>query len=320
MEEFIRREMNAAGVPGLSLAIIRDGEIVDLGAFGVKSIAGDDPVDTGTLFEAASLSKPAFAYFVMLQADKGLLDLDRPLHEYLPHPELAGDPRHAMLTARRVLAHSSGLPNWRQDTGGKLVFLFEPGTRFGYSGEAYEYLEEVIKHILGIDDNGLQAMFEAEVADPIGAGFMKYTWDDDIPSRKAFGHREGIATDNHRHDGGFGASYSLNTTAQDYARFLAMLLRQHGDAGSSARRLLAIEDNVPHEDGELHRSLGFPVKRTDRGLRYYHAGNNGDFRAYCHFYPAHGDGIVVFANSDRLFSSDLAKRIVRYLGEPWFYM
>ncbi|MDH5821700.1 serine hydrolase [Luteimonas sp. RD2P54] len=320
LDRFVRREMEAAGVPGLAIAVLRDGRIVHQGAYGVKHAANREPVTPDTLFEAASLSKPVFAAFVVLQAEQGLLDLDRPLYRYLPHPDLAGDPRHRRLTARMVLAHASGLPNWRQDTGGELKFLFEPGTRFGYSGEAYEYLKDVLKHLLGVDDAGLQARLEADVFGPIGAPSMRYTWDASIPARKAYGHRGGTPTDNHRHDDGFGASYTLHATASDYARFLAMLARPGRDRAPAVARLLAIQRDLPHEEGELHRSLGFPVKATARGLRYYHAGNNGDFRAYCHLYPGRGDGVVLFGNADNLFSSGLAQRILERLEEPWFYM
>ncbi|MEH6663216.1 MAG: serine hydrolase domain-containing protein [Brevundimonas sp.] len=320
LEAFIRQEMAATGVPGLSLAIIRDGEIVYHGAFGVREAGTGDPVTTDTLFEAASLSKPVFAYFVMLQAEQGLLDLDRPLHQYWPHPDLAGEVWSRQLTARMVLAHSSGLPNWRSDTGGELRFLFQPGTAYGYSGEAYEYLKDALKHVLDVDDDGLQALFDAQVTEHAGAGFVRFTWDDSIPARKAFGHRHGEPTDNDRHDHNFGASYSLNTTALDYARLLTVLLRPDAARAGAVERLLAIQSAMPAEAGELHRSLGFPVRLTGRGLRYFHSGNNGDFRAYCHFYPESGDGVVMFGNSDGVFASGLASRIVEYLGDEWFYV
>lgn len=320
LEDFIHEEMAAAGVPGLSMAVIRDGAIVYSGAFGVTNTGTGERVTPETLFEAASLSKPLFAYFVMLQAEKGVLDLDRPLYEYLPHPDIHDDPRARELTARMVLAHASGLPNWRSDTGGELRLLFDPGARFGYSGEAYEYLKEVVKHLLGVNDDGLDALFQAEVADEIGAGFMRFTWDASIPERKAFGHRDGIPTDNDGHDMNFGAAYSLNTTAEDYARFLVALIRPEDRHAATVERLLTVQHDIPAEEGELHRSLGFPLKAAERGLRYYHSGNNGDFRAYCHFYLASGDGIVLFGNSDNVFSSNLAQRIVEYLGDEWFYV
>jgi len=70
----------------------------------------------------------------------------------------------------------------------------------------------------------------------------------------------------------------------------------------------------------VHRSLGFSVQQTENGIRYYHSGNNGDFRAYCHFYKDKGYGIIMFGNSDNLFSSNLAQEIVEYLDDTWFHM
>jgi CubicO group peptidase (beta-lactamase class C family) len=70
---------------------------------------------------AASLTKAVFAYLVLQLADKRLLDLDKPVYQYLPKPlpeypdytDLATDPRYQRITARRLLSHTSGLPNWR---------------------------------------------------------------------------------------------------------------------------------------------------------------------------------------------------------------
>lgn len=320
LEAHITKEMKARNVPGVSLAIIRDGKIVYRKAFGVQNVETGKKLTTKTVFEAASLSKPVFAYFVMQQVQQSVLDLDRPVYEYLPNEHLVDDPRHKLITARMLLTHTSGLPNWRSDTGGKLKLLFTPGTEFQYSGEGYEYLRQIIQHLLAVDDDGLQARMQKEVVATIGAEFMQYTWDNTLPARKTFGHRNGKTTDNTEHDKNFGAAYSLHTTPTDYAKFLLALMRPSPENKALVETFLALQTKMPHEAGEMHRSLGFPVKRSEKGLRYYHSGNSGDFRSYCHFYPATGDGIVIFGNSDNLFSSNLAEYIVEYLGDQWFYM
>src|SRR5690606_35723655 len=131
-----------------------------------------------TLFEAPSPSKPVFAYFDLGLARQRVFDLDHALSTYWTHPELRADPGHERITARMLLTHTSGLPNWRAETGGKLALSFEPGTAFQYSGEGYEYLRGAIQKQLGLDDAALQALFDEQVTQAIGAGFMKYTWDD----------------------------------------------------------------------------------------------------------------------------------------------
>lgn len=320
LDRFIEERMEALKVPGVSIVIVRDGKITYRGAFGVKNTLTGEKITNSTLFEAASLSKPFFAYFVMLQVQKGLIELDEPLYQYHPNKHLLIDSRHKQITARMLLTHTSGLVNWRKNAGDELEVLFTPGTQFQYSGEGYEYLRRVLQELLKVDDDGLQAIVEKEVVEAVGANFMKYTWNDEILSRKAFGHRNGSPTDNYKHDMNFGASYSLNTSAEDYAKFLIALMWPQAVNREVVDEFLAIQYQMPSEVGEMHRSLGFPVKKTEKGMRYYHSGNNGDFRAYCHFYKDKGYGIIMFGNSDNLFSSNLAREIVEYLDDTWFYM
>ncbi|HEY9143569.1 MAG TPA: serine hydrolase domain-containing protein [Arenimonas sp.] len=318
LPERIGKSMQETGVEGLAIAVIRDGKIVLDQGFGVTNARTGGEVDRQTLFEAASLSKPVFAYFTLALARQGVLDLDQPLSTYWTHPDLRDDPRHERITARMLLTHTSGLPNWRSETGGKLALSFEPGTAFQYSGEGYEYLRGAIQKQLKLDDAALQALFDEEVTKAVGAGFMKYTWDDAIPARKAYGHRDGVPTDNHRHDHNFGASYSLNTTAGDYARFVVALLRPDNPGKQAlADQLFGLQTGLPTKAGEPHRTLGFAVKDTGGRLMYYHSGNNGDFRAYVHFYRDTGDGVVMLSNSDKLVSSGLAEKIAGHLGHDW---
>ena len=120
------------GVPGIAVGFV-DGNgatrIVTSGTGG----DGRGPVDDESVFGAASLSKPVFASGVLSLVDGGRLELDRPLSEYLAEPYLATDERAASITARMVLSHTTGLPNWRQDR--PLLLRWSPVTRWGYSGE-----------------------------------------------------------------------------------------------------------------------------------------------------------------------------------------
>ena len=148
LDRFIEYQMDSLKIPGLTIAIIRDNKLVFQGAFGVTNFNTKEPVTVNTLFEAASVSKPLFAYFVMKQVEKGVFDLDKPLFKYLPNKELIDEPEYKLMTGRMVLCHTSGLPNWREQAGGELKLLFTPGTKFGYSGEGYQYLKDVLCKIL----------------------------------------------------------------------------------------------------------------------------------------------------------------------------
>ena len=113
-----------------------------------------------TVFAAASVSKTVFAYAVMQLCDRGVLALDTPLTRYTPHRILDADPRLDLITARHVLSHTSGLPNFRNGAA-PLPIHFTPGERFQYSGEGYWYLQSVVTHLTGRIDPEQCAYYEA---------------------------------------------------------------------------------------------------------------------------------------------------------------
>jgi len=80
--------MEAGEVPGLSAALVRDGELVWSGAFGVQDSETGEPVTSRTIFQAASLTKQLLAYTALRLADRGVFDLDTPLADYLPYERL----------------------------------------------------------------------------------------------------------------------------------------------------------------------------------------------------------------------------------------
>lgn len=139
----------SAPVPGLAVALADATGATWGRGYGVADASTGRPVDRSTLFEAASLTKPVVALAVLALARGGLLDLDRPLDDYLPAPYLPTDARAAAITTRMALGHTTGLPNWRP-RGESLALLRDPGSRFGYSGEGYVYLQQAIEHLTGV--------------------------------------------------------------------------------------------------------------------------------------------------------------------------
>ncbi len=161
-----RQELN---IPGLSLAIVNRGQVVYTETFGHADVEAGLPVTDETIFEAGSISKPVFAHFVMTFVQDGTLDLDRPLHDYLPHPDTGDDERAERITARMVLSHQGGFPNWRDESdGGQLPINFEPGSGYEYSGEGYQYLASVLLEIADTDWVGLERLFQERIAEPLG--------------------------------------------------------------------------------------------------------------------------------------------------------
>jgi CubicO group peptidase (beta-lactamase class C family) len=177
--------MEWANVPGVAVAIVRDGNPAWSKGFGVKKAGEKDTVDSATLFGAASLSKPVFSYAILRMRDEKLIDVDRPLWQYLPNPDLPDVEYSKLVTARHVMSHSSGLQNWRFNGDQKLEFAFKPGASFRYSGEGFFYLQRVAEHITG---RGFEDFMQERVLKPLGMVGSTYLWKDGIEQRVAWGH------------------------------------------------------------------------------------------------------------------------------------
>ena len=138
LDGLMPRLMRDGDVPGVSLAVVKDGRVLWRRAYGVRNASADKadkadkpvPIGDDTIFEAASLSKPVFAYAVLKLVDARVIDLDTPVVRYLPGDYIK-DPRFRLITPRQVLSHTTGFPNWRGS--GELKIHFAPGERFSYS-------------------------------------------------------------------------------------------------------------------------------------------------------------------------------------------
>jgi CubicO group peptidase (beta-lactamase class C family) len=173
-------------LPGLSVTVIEDGMVTWSEVFGQANLETGEPVTSETMFEAASLSKPVFAYAVLKLAELGRLSLDEPLVETL-HPE--GYPEHdfiRQITARHVLEHTTGLPNWRDGIDGEMSPRFEPGSEWGYSGEAFFWLQRVVEHRTG---EGLDSLMQRLVLEPAGMTRSTFSWTPARARHQVYGHR-----------------------------------------------------------------------------------------------------------------------------------
>lgn len=180
------RLMQALSVPGLAMAVVDDDRVAWSHAAGVLHAGEPRAVDARTLFEAASLSKPVFAYLVLLLVDDGTLQLDRPLVAYVRPDYLGDDPRLDRITVRDVLRHSTGLPNWRAHPATEpLLPAVEPGTRIDYSGEAIFWLQLAVEAATG---QALDRLAHERLFVPAGMRDSTYAWDADAAARSVRGH------------------------------------------------------------------------------------------------------------------------------------
>jgi CubicO group peptidase (beta-lactamase class C family) len=292
IDKVIPELMKTAGIPGLSIAIVKGNEVVYDKAFGVRSMDTEEPVTTQTIFSAASLSKALFAYGLMQLVEEGKFDLDKPLYEYLPYSDLDHDDRYKKLTARHVLSHTTGLPNWRR--GDQLEFVRDPGVKFGYSGEGFVFLMKVVEEVSGqsIDDFMADRVFR-----PLGMKRSSYVWQESFESDHAIPHDQFEITRRVNKPQYGNTAYSLQTTAADYILFIKAMLNAEGLKAKSIDDMLDDQIDVVAGSSEVQWGLGIGLQNTRDGKAFWHWGDNGTFKAFFVAYPKQKIGLVYFANS-----------------------
>ena len=295
------------GVPGLAFAAFDDNGTHFEHLHGVKNATTGEPLDENTVFEAASISKPLFAYIVLSLVHEGVLDLDAPLASLVPElPDVAYDPRAELLTARLLLTHQSGLPNWRSrmNIGAQahtdlfkpsdtLRFRTDPGEEYSYSGEGFVLLQQVVEELTG---KGLGELASEHVFGPLGMTNSAFVFDDKRGLNYSHGHNRDGAPNKWQLRVPL-ASSTLLTTARDLARFGSHLAAEV--RGDGTHHPLAIPAVTVETRGEqVHRwGLGLGLV-TDGGNEYiYHGGNNVIFIADFIYGVEENLGYVLLTNS-----------------------
>lgn len=291
-------------VPGLSVVVVHDAAIGWERGFGARDAASNSPVTTDVMFEAASMSKPVFAYVVMKLAESGVLHLDTPLTKYTSERFLPGDPRLDAITARHVLAHTSGFQNWRSEKE-PLAIHFAPGSRYLYSGEGYNYLQTVVTKLLG---QPFEAYMKARLFAPFGMNSSRYVWDDVAERQMARPHdRSGTPLNNSKSSAEsvarYGSAGSLKTTPTDFARFLINVIAPGpADAArlglSSIAEMLRPHVKLPAGGFASSWSLGWQIFHNKSGDFIFHGGNNQGFHCNAVASVAARRGYVAMTNGD----------------------
>lgn len=295
--------MERAQVPGMAVAVVRDGKVSSWTS-GYANTDSGKTISGSTIFEAASLSKPVFAMLVMTLVDEGVIGLDQPLTSYMPQPYFA-DPRAANVTPRMVLSHRTGLPNWRP-RGEQLALLYDPDSRFSYSGEGYVYLQKAIETATG---ESLDQLASRLVFKPLGMSASSFTWKEEYDATKAFGHDEtGRLRDRRKPDQALAAA-TLHTTATDLGKFLLGIFQRTTLSAESARAMLGTASTVPSncavcnpsvdpgpDTEDLSWGLGYGLLESPSHRYFWHWGDNGEFKAYLFGDDANDTGVAILTN------------------------
>lgn len=282
------------GIPGISVAYVADQKIYTVTA-GYRSLDTKATVNGETVFAAASLGKPVLAHLTMQLVERGRFSLDRPLHTYCTYADVANQPGYVKVTARSVLAHTSGLPNARGLND--LTIPATTGSQFRYSGEGYWWLQKVITNMLGrsLDDLVGEYIFQ-----PLGMARSSYTWQPIFDDNHAIPHDRSLVPEPKRRYRFPEAHNSLQTTAQDYGRFLREIINPQLLSRRQWQRMLSPQVNLSRTlfgRNTVDWSLGFGLQSSGKSRELWHWGNLGGERSYVVCNPDQKIGFVFFTNS-----------------------
>lgn len=353
LTEKIQSLMQSAHVTGLAISIFNDNEAVYQKAFGYENEDTKDTLSNNTIFYGASLSKVVFAHLIMQLVEKGKIDLDTPLQNYLDKPlpeykfkrnwrgygDLKEDKRYEKITARMCLSHTTGFPNWRFLTksgfniNGKLYFLFEPGTRYSYSGEGFSLLQFVVEEITG---KGLEEKAQEQIFQPLDMDRTSYIYvlQERYENQYAYGHDKDqnvIAFDQADEAGAAG---SLGTTLANYSKFMENVLKQQLLRKALFDEMLsqqikvkskqqfgpnALVETNENKDINLGYGLGWGLLESPYGLGAFKEGHAEGFQHYSIIFPKKNIGVLIMTNSDNGESifKELLEITIADIYTPW---
>lgn len=296
----VARVMAGAQVEGMALAVIDNGQVSYVKAYGKRNAKGD-PLTTDSVMYGASLTKSVFGYLVLQLADQGVIDLDAPISKYLakPLPEYTGmseaysawdtlsDERWRKITFRILLTHSSGFPNfyWLEPDE-KLRIHFDPGSRYAYSGDGILLMQFVLEKGVGLD---VGAELQKRIFDPFGMKTTSLMWRDDFKANYANGWTAEGKPEVHDPRSRVRAAGSMDTTIADMARFSAAVARGDGLSPkmraelskpqlpiTTASQFPTLQDELPPEKRRKDLAAGLAVVRFEgpQGVGFFKGGHN----------------------------------------------
>lgn len=298
-------------IPGMSIAVIKNGVIEYYNSFGVKKLPLTEKVDENTIFDAASLTKPLFAYLIMQFVDKGIIELNKPIIHYLKGTTIMANylkkfnykinqpgfryDWFSMITPRHILSHSAGLPHGETYGTQKpdvYPLFFKPGTQFKYSAEGYYILQKIIEKLT---NKSLEVLVHKYVFAPLNMTNSYMVWREITANNAAFGHSViNLPTKKLRKATKPHAGGSLYTTAKDYAKFLAGVLNKKYLTDNAYKMMfnpvINIEKNISY-------APGFSVEQSTNGMCFWHTGDYGTFRNFAYANAENKSGVVYLTNS-----------------------
>ena len=291
-------------VPAVGIGIIEDGKLRQIMVFG--DLIKGEPAPYNTIFQVASLTKPVTAMLTLRLVSLGEWQLDEPLSKYWVDPDVIDDPRHLKLTTRHVLTHQTGFDNWRSNNKlKKLVFNSEPGTKYNYSGEGFEYLKHALEHKFKMS---LDSLADSILFKPLKMYDTRYVWNEHIDdSRYAVPHSaSGMAVELPRNRNASAADL-LKTTVEDYCNFAVEVMN-----GTLLKEEVFNDMIMPQSKVSEYESFGLGwgiIKDLRHGeFTLMHDGDDYGAHSIVILLPKSKRGLVVLTNGEK--GDDVIKNVI----------
>ena len=330
----IYERMEHYNVKGLSIAVINGGVIEWARGYGEADAGTGRAVDTGTLFQVASIGKPVTAAAALRLVDQGTLALDTNINEYLtswniPENEYT---RSADVTLELLLSHTAGvtvhgfpgykrgsdLPDLRQILEGEppcntdeIRVNVAPGTEWRYSGGGFMIVQQAFEDVMGepFAESMRQLVFEP-------AGMTRTLYRAELGKDQEANAAFAYAADGSPVEGGYhlypeyGAGAGLWSTPSDLARFAIQIQNSYAGKPGSLLEKRTARDMLTWRMGSY--GLGFSVASESGEVVFSHSGGNAGYRNQLIGYARTGKGAVIMTNSDA--GRDIYSEIVRAIA------
>ncbi len=294
-ETWLKKQMQQHHIPYVGVGIIRKGTLQQIKAYGEHRPG--QPAPFNTLINVASLTKPVVAMLTLRLVSNGDWNLDDPLYKYWIDPDVKTDPRSKTLTTRHVLTHQTGFVNWRRDhPSQKLTFDHEPGTKFGYSGEGFQYLKKALESKFG---KKLEKLVDSLLFTPLQMKDSYLVFDKRIDQSRVAAWHDTLgkpAYDNKMFSVA-NAADDLVTTVEDYGKFIVAVMN-----GFGMSKALYADMIKPHAlmRPAKYMGLGWGVNPNFLGKEplINHEGADVGIRSLAFWLPDSKEGLLIFTNAD----------------------
>ena len=338
--------MKIANVSGVAVSVFNDNRPIFSKTYGLANVQKNIPFERLSVMYGASFAKIVFAYIAMQYVQEKVIELDKPLVQYLNktlpeikingfrrgYQDLKDDKRYEKITARMCLTHTTGFPNWRWfEADKKLKIKFDPGTRYSYSGEGLYLLQFVMEQITGKD---YETISQERVFKPFGMKNTSQVWQTRFDENICYGHNaKGEPYELNKWKEA-NAGGSMSTTFEDFTIFYTHLISRKGLSKKSFKEMtsqqvrirsrsqfgpLAKIDSTDNDNIQLGYGFGVGTFITPWGRAFFKEGHDDGWGHYSICFPDKKIAVVIMTNNDN--GESIFREFLEYsIGDtftPW---